>query len=149
MAANSRPPKARKTSNPSVGSIPLTATARAMASALADTPAEGRPVPGPAQSAPAPPNNPKQTAAAMVVLAMPISPMHNRSARSSTASVPAWNAAENSSADMAGPCVISPVGLPRSRGMTARSTPNVLHNWFTAAPPAWKLATIWAVTSGG
>ncbi len=46
------------------------------------------PVPGPAQSAPLPPNRAAQSVAAVVVLAMPISPRHSTSMPGSAAIMP-------------------------------------------------------------
>ena len=46
------------------------------------------PVPGPAQSAPVPPNIAAAMAEALVVLAMPISPTHSRSMPGSTHIMP-------------------------------------------------------------
>ena len=46
------------------------------------------PVPGPAQSAPVPPNRAALSVAAVVVLAMPISPRHSTSMPGSAAIMP-------------------------------------------------------------
>lgn len=89
-------------------------------------------------------------AAALVVLAMPISPTHSASGGVAvTASSPAFRAATTSLSVMAGPCVKSAVGRSSSSTVTDSSAPTERQSWFTAAPPAWKFATICAVTEAG
>ena len=109
------------------------------------------------------------TAAAAVVLPMPISPVTRARAPPSTSraatSAPTSSACRHSSTDIAGSTVLSAVpARTRRRRTPARSsgsgvatptstTSTVAPIWrartFTAAPPAAKLATIWAVTSRG
>ena len=59
-----------------------------MTAILLASAAPATPVPGPAQSAPVPPNSAAQSVAAVVVLAMPISPRHSTSMPGSAAIMP-------------------------------------------------------------
>ena len=113
------------------------------------SPASSTPVPRPVQSAASPPNKAQASAAADVVLPIPISPVTRRSAPGSTAAQPTANAATTSASVIAGPAVKSCVGRSSSSACTSMRAPKALASWLIAAPPARKLATIWTVTSAG
>src|SRR6476620_2116260 len=91
----------------------------------------------------------KHSIAAVVVLAMPISPTASRSLSGGTVRYPMSTAVRNSSMSTAGAAVTSRVGRSSSIGTTRRSAPQSLAIWLMAAPPLAKFATICAVTACG
>ena len=116
--------------------------------ALWATPCGSSPVPGPVHQAAGPPNRAAQSAAAAAVLAIPISPSASRS-RSGEPRETAIERGEafgsghgGRGAEVGGRAV----EVERDHREPA---PAVRQSWLIAAPPASKLATIWAVTAGG
>ncbi len=78
-------------------------------------PAASTPVPGPTQSAALPPKSAAKSAAATVVLPMPISPMQSRSMPPAVASMPNAMVAAQAASSSAGSSVMSPVGMSSAR----------------------------------
>ena len=121
IAANSRPPKQRKTCTAFVMVSRLMRTPSRTTSAFLARPSPETPVPGPVHSSAMPPNKPWPSAAAAVVLAIPISPRHNTSQPGVTAFMPIENAWRNSGSSIAGSWVKSQVGLSSESSNTRSS----------------------------
>ena len=88
IAASSWPPRRARISRGSRARSRWRATPAATTSFFRCSAVPATPVPGPTQSSAVPPNSARQSAAALVVLAMPISPRQSRSRPGSTAIMP-------------------------------------------------------------
>jgi hypothetical protein len=78
----------------------------------------------------------------MVVLPIPISPMHRRSVPPAIASMPNAIVAAQVRSSMAASTEISPVGTSSARSKIFRPRSLATQIWLIAAPPAAKFSTI-------
>ena len=165
-AARSSPPTLASTSRGSAGSGRLIARAASTAATLRARPASDSPAPRPVSSAAGRPSRAQATAAEVVVLPIPISPVQMsrapRSACSRTSSAPVRTAFLHCSRVMAGPAAQSPVPLatrqsrtpgapgkssiPMSTGRTAHRATAAIRQ--TVLSPAPRARATEAVTSG-
>ena len=120
--ARSKPPTLARTSSGSAGSGRLTSSARRTAATLRASPSSERPAPRPVKSSAGRPSSAQATAAEVVVLPMPISPVASSrtpaAACRAASRAPVRTACSAWARVMAGPAVMSPVPLPTRQSRT-------------------------------
>ena len=130
--------------------VPTRRLAASTAATLRARPASSTPVPRPVLASADRPSRMAVTAAAAVVLPMPISPRISRSVSSpATASRPAWTQARNRAGSSAGSRARSPVGSPTPTSTTSRVAPTCPASTLAVATPSRRALTMAAVTSAG
>src|SRR5215211_4289294 len=148
-AASSAPPAWRSTASGAAPS-PTRRLAAWTAASLRARPVSSTPVPRPVLASAGRPRRMAVTAAAAVVLPMPISPRTSRSVSSpATASRPAWTQAPNRARSRAASRRRSPVGSPTPTSTTSRVAPTCLARTQAVAAPSRRALSMAAVTSGG